>query len=87
MTGGSGTLIPIRGVHKSQPVPVDSWGCCENKDPETERLRVTIDATSSVSALLRVPAGAVAGYVFAHGAGAGMAKVFTNKWSADLNTG
>ena len=44
--------------------------------PETERLRVTIDATSSVSALLRVPAGAVAGYVFAHGAGAGMTHAF-----------
>ena len=42
----------------------------------TQGLRITIDATVSVSALLRAPADAWAGYVFAHGAGAGMAHAF-----------
>lgn len=44
--------------------------------PSTQRLRIPIDAALSVSALLRAPAGAWAGYVFAHGAGAGMEHAF-----------
>ena len=44
--------------------------------PSTLRLRVPIDPAHSVSALLRVPAGAWAGYVFGHGAGAGMEHAF-----------
>ena len=45
--------------------------------PSTQRLCIAIDDHAlSVSALLRVPADAWAGYVFAHGAGAGMAHAF-----------
>lgn len=44
--------------------------------PSTERLQIAIDAETWVSALLRVPADASAVYVFAHGAGAGMAHAF-----------
>jgi len=44
--------------------------------PSTQSLRLRIDAESSVAALLRVPADAWAAYVFAHGAGAGMAHAF-----------
>jgi uncharacterized protein len=42
------------------------------EDASVQRLRVEIGDASSVSALLRVPDGAWAAYVFAHGAGAGM---------------
>jgi predicted alpha/beta-hydrolase family hydrolase len=42
----------------------------------TQRLRIGIDSALSVSALLRVPPVARAGYVFGHGAGAGMAHSF-----------
>ncbi|HWH84438.1 MAG TPA: alpha/beta family hydrolase [Burkholderiaceae bacterium] len=42
----------------------------------TQPLRIDIDAASSVSALLCTPPEAWAGYVFAHGAGAGMAHSF-----------
>ena len=42
----------------------------------TQRLRIAIDDALSVSALLRVPADACAGYVFGHGAGAGMGHAF-----------
>lgn len=42
----------------------------------TQPLRIDIDAASSVSALLCTPPEAWAGYVFAHGAGAGMAHAF-----------
>jgi uncharacterized protein len=42
----------------------------------TQALRFEIDGVLSVSALLCVPAAAWAGYVFAHGAGAGMAHSF-----------
>lgn len=42
----------------------------------TEPLRIAIDGASTVSALLRAPAAAWAGYVFGHGAGAGMAHPF-----------
>jgi uncharacterized protein len=44
--------------------------------PSTQALRIVIDGASSVSALLRVPAEPQAGYVFAHGAGAGMGHTF-----------
>lgn len=45
--------------------------------PSTEALRIEVDAAGGpVSALLRAPADAVAAYVFAHGAGAGMAHTF-----------
>lgn len=44
--------------------------------PSTQRLRLAIDAAQSVSALLCVPDGARAVYVFAHGAGAGMEHAF-----------
>lgn len=44
--------------------------------PSTQGLRIAVDAAQSVSALLRVPAEPIAGYVFAHGAGAGMAHSF-----------
>ena len=44
--------------------------------PSTQRLRIAIDTALSVSALLRVPAEPRAGYVFAHGAGAGMEHAF-----------
>lgn len=44
--------------------------------PATQRLRINIDDGSSVSALLHVPESAWAGYVFAHGAGAGMEQPF-----------
>ena len=44
--------------------------------PSTHRLSLAIDDAQSVSALLRVPDEAGAGYVFAHGAGAGMEHAF-----------
>jgi len=44
--------------------------------PSTQRLPIAIDAALSVSALLRAPPNAWAGYVFAHGAGAGMGHSF-----------
>lgn len=46
------------------------------EDASPQRLRITIDPAQSVSALLCAPAGAWAGYVFAHGAGAGMEHAF-----------
>lgn len=47
-------------------------------------MRVTVDAGSSVSALLRVPKRATACYVFAHGAGAGMTHAFMQEVSDGL---
>jgi len=44
--------------------------------PSTQRLRIQIGDALSVSALLRVPAEPIAGYVFGHGAGAGMEHAF-----------
>ena len=44
--------------------------------PSTQALRVALDDSQSVSALLDVPDEAWAGYVFAHGAGAGMGHRF-----------
>ena len=44
--------------------------------PPPERLHLDIDAVSSVSALASAPADAWAGFVFAHGAGAGMTHDF-----------
>lgn len=49
----------------------------------TQPLRIEIDAERSVSALLRVPDDARAGFVFAHGAGAGM----THRFMADFADG
>ncbi len=49
-----------------------------------ERIRVEIDATSSVSALLCTPDGAWAGFVFAHGAGAGMTHAFMKRFADGL---
>jgi uncharacterized protein len=48
------------------------------------RDRIAIDGTSSVSALLLAPADAWAGYVFAHGAGAGMEHAFMTAFAAGL---
>ena len=47
-------------------------------------LRIVIDAAQSVSALLRAPDGASAVYVFAHGAGAGMAHPFMARFAEGL---
>jgi predicted alpha/beta-hydrolase family hydrolase len=44
--------------------------------PSTRRQSITLDGAPSLSALLRVPDDAWAGYVFAHSAGAGMAHPF-----------
>ena len=44
--------------------------------PSTLRLRFAVDPARSVSALLRVPPGARAAYVFGHGAGAGIEHAF-----------
>jgi predicted alpha/beta-hydrolase family hydrolase len=53
------------------------------EDPSTQRLRLAIDETTTVSALLLVPDDADAGYVFAHGAGAGM----EHRFMADFANG
>ncbi len=54
-------------------------------DPSsTLSLRITVDADTAVSALWRMPAGAWAGYVFAHGAGAGMTHDFMSMFSDGL---
>ena len=50
----------------------------------TQPLRIAIDPGETVSALLCMPAHAWAGYVFAHGAGAGMAHAFMGDLSATL---
>jgi predicted alpha/beta-hydrolase family hydrolase len=52
--------------------------------PSTQRLRVAIGAESSISALLRVPENAWAGYVFGHGAGAGMEHAFMARFANGL---
>jgi predicted alpha/beta-hydrolase family hydrolase len=52
--------------------------------PSSCALRLAIDANTSVSALLDVPDGAWAGYVFAHGAGAGMAHSFMAGFAGGL---
>jgi predicted alpha/beta-hydrolase family hydrolase len=49
-----------------------------------ERLRIDIDVASSVSALLCDPADASAGFVFAHGAGAGMSHEFMTRFANGL---
>ena len=43
---------------------------------ETQKLRIAVDPSLSVSGLLLRPPRAIACYVFAHGAGAGMAHAF-----------
>ena len=50
----------------------------------TQSLRLAIDDTQSVSALLCAPADARAGYVFAHGAGAGMGHRFMADFAGGL---
>ncbi|MFO1310764.1 MAG: alpha/beta family hydrolase [Burkholderiales bacterium] len=47
-------------------------------------VRIAIDAGRSVSGLLASPEGAVACYVFAHGAGAGMTHPFMEAFARDL---
>jgi predicted alpha/beta-hydrolase family hydrolase len=44
--------------------------------PSTQALHIDIDGMPPISALLRIPADAWGGYVFAHGAGAGMGHAF-----------
>jgi uncharacterized protein len=51
---------------------------------EIERITIAVDAERSVSALLLVPERARAGYVFAHGAGAGMDHAFMNATAHEL---
>jgi predicted alpha/beta-hydrolase family hydrolase len=52
-------------------------------DIASTSLRIQLDAGDSVSALLTTPAGPRAGYVFAHGAGAGM----THRFMEDVAQG
>ena len=54
------------------------------EQPPPERLHLDIDAVSSVSALASAPADAWAGFVFAHGAGAGMAHDFMARCAEGL---
>jgi uncharacterized protein len=49
-----------------------------------EPLTITIEAGQSVSGLLLMPANARACFVFAHGAGAGMAHPFMETFAAEL---
>src|SRR4051795_9771604 len=51
-------------------------------DPQS--ITITLPDTQRVSGLLQVPANPVAGYVFAHGAGAGMAHAFMAAIAAGL---
>jgi predicted alpha/beta-hydrolase family hydrolase len=50
----------------------------------TTSLRIALPAGGSVSAILQVPPRATAGFVFAHGAGAGMNHAFMSELSAAL---
>ena len=52
--------------------------------PSTQALRVALDDSQSVSALLDLPDEAWAGYVFAHGAGAGMGHRFMADFARGL---
>jgi predicted alpha/beta-hydrolase family hydrolase len=52
--------------------------------PSTQGLQISVDGAAPVSALLRMPADAWAGYVFAHGAGAGMGHAFMAAFSDGL---
>jgi uncharacterized protein len=54
------------------------------EEPSVQQLRISIDAGTSVSALLCAPADAWAGYVFAHGAGAGMEHAFMGDFASRL---
>lgn len=49
-----------------------------------ERLRIDCDAATSVAALVCLPADPWAGFVFAHGAGAGMTHDFMNRFAHGL---
>ncbi|MGZ3287211.1 MAG: alpha/beta hydrolase family protein [Xanthobacteraceae bacterium] len=50
----------------------------------TQQLKMNVDASDAVSALLLRPAGARACFVFAHGAGAGMTHAFMEQFAAGL---
>lgn len=52
--------------------------------PTTQSLGIVIDGANKVSALLDMPAQPWAGYVFAHGAGAGMAHGFMSRFARGL---
>lgn len=52
--------------------------------PVRRRLKIAVDADHTVSALYLVPRGAIACYVFAHGAGAGMSHPFMETVSRGL---
>jgi len=54
------------------------------EQPSHRALRIVIDASQSVSALLCAPGGMRAVYVFAHGAGAGMAHPFMARFAEGL---
>ncbi|CAN7659812.1 alpha/beta hydrolase [Variovorax sp. LjRoot290] len=52
--------------------------------PETQKISIPVDGSVSVSALVQAPADPTACYVFAHGAGAGMAHPFMSAVSDGL---
>jgi uncharacterized protein len=52
--------------------------------PETQRVTLTLNAELQVSGLMHVPARARAGFVLAHGAGAGMLHPFMSGIAAEL---
>ncbi len=54
------------------------------EQPTTQRLSLTIDDAQDVSALLDAPSNAWAGFVFAHGAGAGMEHAFMAGFASGL---
>jgi len=63
--------------------------CCETADSKitavtTQQLKLNVDGSGAVSALLLRPSGARACYVFAHGAGAGMTHEFMVRVAAGL---
>jgi predicted alpha/beta-hydrolase family hydrolase len=62
---------------------VDGVRSMSTGDP-SQRLRIALDDGSSVSALLLAPLAARAGYVFAHGAGAGMEHAFMTAFAKGL---
>ncbi len=72
--------LGVRGIHTS-PMGLDSP---TRGDASAQRLHVEIAGAMSVSALLLVPDDAWAGYVFAHGAGAGMEHAFMTSFANGL---
>ena len=53
-------------------------------DTAVEPLKIALDGASAVSGILQLPADASACFVFAHGAGAGMAHPFMASFAAEL---